>query len=313
MKCFVSGGAGFIGSHLIDRLMAENHEVIVYDNLSLGSKEKIEHHLDKKNFKFIESDLLDLEKLKHAMTGADIVFHLAANSDISNNDVTNIDLKQGTIVTYNVLESMRFNNIKKIVFSSTSAIYGEADIKPTPENYGPLLPISFYGASKLACEGLISSFCHNFNFQAWMFRFANIIGSRGSHGILPDFVKKLNENPKELEILGDGSQKKPYLEVKNCVDGILFGWKNSNKQINYFNLGCIGATDVVTIADTIVQELGLKNVKYNFTGGKRGWPGDVAEVAFDVSKINRLGWKARYTSDEAVRAGARDFIKEQEK
>jgi len=198
--------------------------------------------------------------------------------------------------------------VKQIVFSSSSTVYGETPSIPLPENYGPLLPISVYGAAKLAAEALISSFCHTFDMQGWIFRFANVVGERGTHGVIVDFIKKLRRNPKELEILGDGRQRKNYLYVEDCVDGILFGFDHSKDQINLFNLGSTGATEVTRIAEMVVEEMGLKDVKFSYTGGERGWKGDVPKFQFDVSKINKLGWNAKYSSDEAVRKAIRDLL-----
>jgi UDP-glucose 4-epimerase len=311
MKFFITGGAGFIGSNLAEELLQKG-DVTVYDNLSLGKKEFLDNlKHEKHHLKLIEEDLLDMEKLTKEIKGHDVVWHLAACSDISQGGKqTDMDLKNGTIATYNVLEAMRLNNIKKIVFSSTSAIYGETDKLPIPEDHGPLFPISFYGASKLAGEALISSFCHNFDFQAWIYRFANVVGRHGTHGALFDFINKLKSNPEELEILGDGKQSKPYIEVKDCVAGMIFGYENAKEQLNYFNLGCNGNTCVTKIAEAVVKEMGLEDVKFNFTGGSRGWKGDVPLVAYDVTKVNKLGWHAKYTSDEAVAAAAKDLVKE---
>lgn len=308
MKFFVTGGAGFVGSHLVDRLIKEGN-VTIYDNLSLGKKEFIERHLPNKSFRYIEADLLDLNKLKTEMGGHDVVFHLAANSDISKGTKdTTIDLNQGIIATYNVLESMKLNGIKKIVFSSTSAVYGEADIIPTPESYGAKLPISLYGAGKLAGEALISAYCHLYGIQAWIFRFANIIGERSTHGVMFDFIKKLRKNPKELEILGDGKQKKPYLYVKDCVDGMIYGFKHANDGVNVFNLGCDGNTNVDHIAKIVIEEMNLKNVNIIHTGGKRGWKGDVPFVDFDTSKMRNIGWKPSLGSDEAVKKAIKIYL-----
>ena len=310
MKAFVTGGAGFIGSHLVDRLMQKDSYTI-FDNLSSGRVEFVEHHLDKNNFELVQADLLDLSKVKKAMKGHDTIFHLAANPDarlgIRNTD---LDLKQETLVTYNILESMRIKGIKKIVFSSSGTIYGETPVIPLSEDYGPVLPISLYGAGKLASEGLISAFCHTFNMQAWIFRFANIVGERGTHGVIFDFINKLKKNPHELEILGDGTQEKPYLHVKDCVKGIIFGLQNSNERVNVFTLGCDSSTDVTTIANVVVEEMGVKNVRFKYTGGDRGWPGDVPQVRFNCERINKLGWKARHTSDEAVRLAVKALVKE---
>jgi len=311
MKIFITGGAGFIGSNLVDKLMKENYKVVVYDNLSSGKKKFVSPYLANSNFKLITGDLLNKNLLGKNMKGCDIVFHLAANSDISyGTKYTDVDLKQGTIATYNLLEVMRRRDVKKIVFASTSAVYGEAKIAPTAENYGPLFPISYYGASKLACEGLISAFCQNYNIQAWIFRFANVVGKNGTHGVVVDFIKKLRKNPRALEILGDGRQAKPYLYAKECVEGILYGVKNSDKRLNYFNLSCPGATRTKIIADIVVKEMDLKNVSYKYTGGKRGWLGDVPQVRLDPTKINNLGWKAKLTSSQAVKMGVQALLKQ---
>lgn len=309
-KIFITGGAGFIGSNLIDRLIENNH-IIVYDNLSSGKMAYLQNHLGKRNFKFVKGDLLNKNLLEKSIKSSNVVFHLAANSDISyGTKYTDIDLKQGTIATYNVLEAMRKKNVKKIIFASTSAIYGEAKITPTAENYGPLFPISYYGASKLAGEGLISAFCHNYNMQAWIFRFVNVIGENGTHGVALDFIKKLRKNPEELEILGDGEQTKQYLYVKECIEGVLYGFKNSNKKINLFNLTCQRAIKVKTIATMVMKEMGLKNVKFKYTGGKRGWPGDIPQVRLDPAKINKLGWKAKLSSGQAVKLGIKNLLKQ---
>jgi len=312
MRIFVTGGAGFTGSHLVDRLMVSNNRVTVFDNLSSGRMKFIQQHMGKDNFRLIEADLLDLDKVKEAVVGHEVVIHLAANPEarwgIEN---TELDLKQETIVTYNILEAMRVNGIKKIVFASSGCIYGETPVIPLPEDYGPVLPISLYGAGKLASEGLISAFCGTFDMQAWIFRFANVVGARATHGAIFDFIQKLRKNSSELEILGDGNQCKPYLHVEDCVEGILFGFRNSHDKVNVFNLGCSSATDVNTIARMLVEEMGLKGVSFKYTGGDRGWPGDVPQVRFNVEKINKLGWKARYTSDEAVRKAIRDILRKE--
>lgn len=307
-KYFLTGGAGFIGSHLADRLVNMG-TVTVYDNLSSGKKEFIEHHFGKKNFCFIQADLLDSDALKETIKRHDVVFHIAANPEArAGIRDTDLDLEQGTIATYNVLEAMRLNGIKKIVFASSSTVYGETPIEPIPEDYGPLQPISLYGASKLACEGLITAFCHLFSMQAWIFRFANVVGVRATHGVILDFMNKLKGSPGELEILGNGTQEKPYIYVEDCVEGILWGLRHSNGQVNMFNLGASSSTSVSTIARMLAEEMELTNVKFRYTGDERGWPGDVPQVRFDTSRMERLGWKTKYGSDEAVRKAIRNIL-----
>ena len=309
MKAFVTGGAGFIGSHLVENLIYKDYSVTVYDNLSSGKKQFIEKHLKNENFKFIEADLLDLNRLKKEIKGNDVVFHIAANPFVRlGEQYTDLDLKQGIISTYNVLEAMRLTDIKKIVFSSSGVVYGETTASTISETYGPTMPISFYGAGKLGAEGLISAFCGTFGFQAWIYRFANVVGFRGTHGVIVDFINKLRKNPKELEILGDGKQCKPYFHVSDCVGAILFGFEHSNSQINLFNIGCRTTTKVTKIAEMVVEEMGLSSVKFRYTGGDRGWKGDVPHFHLDISKIENLGWKMHYTSDEAIRKAIREVL-----
>jgi UDP-glucose 4-epimerase len=308
MRYFVAGGAGFIGSHLVDRLV-NTGGVAVYDNLSSGKREFIQHHLNRDSFRFIQGDILDRDRLAKAMKGSDAVFHMAANPEVrAGTDDTELDLKQGTIATYNALETMRLHGIKRVVFASSSTVYGEVAGLPIPEDYGPLQPISLYGASKLACEGLITAFCHLFDMQAWIFRFANVVGSRATHGVIFDFINKLKRNPAELKILGDGTQQKPYIHMQDCVDGILYGFQHSDAQVNVFNLGNSDVTRVTTIAQMLVESMGLANVKLKYTGGERGWPGDVPQVRLDTLRMEKLGWKPKYNSDEAVRIAIKEIL-----
>ena len=235
--------------------------------------------------------------------------HLAANSDISKGaQITDIDLQIGTVATYNVLESMRKNDVKKILFSSSSAIYGVAKQVPTPEDIGPLLPISLYGASKLACEALISAFCHNYGMQAWIYRFGNVIGRNSTHGAAYDFVHRLKSDPTKLRILGNGLQAKPYIHVDDLINGIWYGYDHSSEEVNYFNLATEGNTSVKTIAESIIQHIGLENVELEYTGGSQGWRGDVPQVALDTRKIQALGWIPEYSSEGAVVAGTKDIV-----
>lgn len=310
---FVTGGAGFIGSHLIDRLV-EIGKVTVYDNLSSGRKEFIQCHFNKENFDFIQADLLDFSTLKRAISNHDAVFHLAANSDVrAGIGKTDLDLRQGTIATYNVLEAMRLNGINKMAFASSHTVYGEAGMTPVTEDYSPLLPISLYGASKLASEGLISAFCHLFNMQAWIFRIANVVGARSSHGVIFDFIHKLRQNPKKLEILGNGTQQKPYVHINDCIDGMLFGFEYCHDNANVLNLGPTSSISVNAIANMVVEAMGLPSVKLSYTGGNRGWKGDVPQGRLGVSKLNKLGWKPKYGSDEAVRQAVKDMLRIEER
>ena len=312
MKAFVTGGAGFIGSHLVDKLIDRGDCVTVFDNLSSGKKQFLEPHFKNNNFRFVEADLLDINNVKKEIKEHDTIFHIAANPFVRLGEKqTRLDLDQGAVATYNILESMRLNDIKKIVFSSSSVVYAETPPIALPETYGPTLPISLYGAGKLAAEGLISAFCGTFGFQAWIYRFANVVGIRGTHGVIVDFIDKLNKNPKELEILGDGKQQKPYLHAIEVCDGIIHGFEHSNEQVNLFNLGVDSSTTVTRIAEMVVEEMGLKDVEFKYTGGKRGWAGDVPRFQLDATKINNLGWKAKYTSDEAVRKAIREILDSQ--
>ncbi len=309
MKYFITGGAGFIGSHLVDRLMSEGNAVTVYDNLVSGKKEHINDHINKTGFQFIEADLLDSTALTEAMKGHEIVWHLGANTDIpGGNKQTDLDLKNCVIATHSMLEAMRQTGIKQLLFASSSTVYGELVREVTAEDNGPLLPVSLYGAGKLAGEGFISAYCHLFNLRACIFRFGNVLGARMGHGIIYDFIHKLQRNPTELEILGDGNQEKNYFLVEDCLDGMFCALHNSNKQYDVFNLGSPTTVKVRDIAGIVIEEMGLKDVRLHFTGGERGWPGDVPKVFYDVDKINQLGWKAKYSSAEAVRIASRRLL-----
>jgi len=310
MKYFVTGGAGFIGSCIIDRVIGKN-EVTVYDNLSSGKEEHVSHHFKNKNFKFVKADLLDFDRVAKEMKGHDTVWHIAANPDIrKGTESSRYDLEQNTLVTYNVLEAARRNDINSVVFSSTSTIYGPAKVIPTPEDYGPCLPISLYGASKLACEGLVSAYSSLYGIRAWIFRFANIIGKRSTHGILPDLVDKLNKDRSRLEVLGDGKQRKSYLLVEETVDGMFFAFERAKDQLNYFNLGSSDQITVKRIVDILVEEANLRDTKIVYTGGEVGWKGDVPRFLLSPEKMAKLGWKAKHSSEEAVRIATKLVIEE---
>jgi UDP-glucose 4-epimerase len=310
MNYFVTGGAGFIGSHLADSLTGMG-EVTVYDNLSSGRREYLGQNLDKGGFRFVQADLLDREQLAEAMKGSEVVFHMAANPEVKDAaGNTELDLKQGTIATYNVLEAMRLNDVREIVFASSSTVYGDTSGKPVAEDYGPLQPISLYGASKLASEGLITAFCHLFGMQAWIFRFANVVGDRATHGVISDFISKLRRNPALLQVLGDGLQEKPYIHVRDCVKGMLFGFQHAHQEVNVYNLGNDDAVSVTEIAHMVVEVMELSGVTLNYTGGKRGWPGDVPRVRLDTSRMEALNWRPEHNSREAVRKAIREILGE---
>lgn len=307
----VTGGAGFIGSYLVDCLMKTGNNITVFDNLSSGKIEFIKKHLGNPDFKLIKGDLLDIKKIETACRGIDFIFHVAANPDVKlGASDTKVHFDQNILATYNLLEAMRKNKVKKIAFTSTSTIYGEAQIMPTPENYGPLIPISLYGASKLACEALITSYSHTFEIQCWIFRFANIVGPRSTHGIIVDFINKLRENSTQLEILGDGKQEKSYLHIAECVDAILFAIEKSQDNVNIFNIGSEDTISATRIGEKIVEEMGLSGVKFIYTGGNRGWKGDVPKMRLGIEKLKSFGWNPVYTSERSVKETARAIIKE---
>ena len=310
MRYFVTGGAGFIGSTMVDRLLSdERNEVTVYDNFCSGQESYIEHHFSDKRFRLVRGDTLDIGRLKDALAGHEFVFHFAANPDIAKSMIeTDLDLKQTIIATYNLLEAMRVNGVKKIAYSSGSGVYGDVGLTETPEDFGPLLPISMYGASKLGAEGLISAFCHMFDIQAWIYRFANVVGQRQTHGVGYDFIRKLKKDPHKLEILGDGTQSKSYIHVSDIINAMHFVINNTHDSRNIFNVATDDYITVNQIAGIVAEEMGLKDVKIQFTGGDRGWKGDVPVVRFNIEKVHRLGWQAKHTAGEAIRLSIKEML-----
>jgi len=274
------------------------------DNLCLGKEENIAHQMHNKDFKFRKIDVLDFKKLNKLFMKEkfDVVFHLVANSDIRQSSAeTSLDLRLNFLSTYNVLEAMRINKVKQIVFASTSAIFGDT-AKVINEDMGPLIPISFYGASKLSAEAYISVYVHNFGLKAWLVRFPNVVGERATHGVIYDLMLKLKKNKRTLVVLGDGEQEKPYLYVKELVEGMFYVWKKARAKYNYFNLGSRSTIKVSKIVEILLEELGLiGTTQVKYTGGDRGWVGDVPRFKYSLAKVNRLGWKALSNSEQAVR------------
>ena len=311
MRALVTGGAGFIGSHLVDELVDAGYSVKIIDNLSSGNLALVNHQIAAGNAEFIEGDITSIDDVLKATKEVDVVFHMAANPDIRlGTQVTDTDLKQGTIATYNILEAMRINNVNKIVFASSSVVYGEDAPMPTPESFGPCLPISLYGASKVGSEGLITSWVGTFDFQAWIFRFANIIGNRGTHGVIFDFIHKLKRDNSRLEVLGNGLQEKSYMEVKDCVRGMMHIFNTSTSPINLYNLGSHDTCSVRRIAEIVVEETGCRDATIEYTGGDRGWAGDIPRAMLSIEKMLSTGYDVKYNSEAAVRHTTKCLIEE---
>jgi UDP-glucose 4-epimerase len=300
MQYFITGAAGFIGSTLADRLLAGGHSVVGYDNFSTGMHEFIAPAMAKLEFKLVEGDLLDSEKLAQAMAGADTVFHLAANADVRFGlEHPRRDLEQNTIATFNVLEAARVNGVKTIAFSSTGSVYGEPAAHPTPEDAPFPVQTSLYGASKLACEGLIAAYSEGFGVRAFVFRFVSILGERYSHGHVFDFVQRLTADPSTLHILGNGRQRKSYLYVQDCVDAMLTALERGEGRFNLFNLGTSEYCEVNDSAGWISERLGLKP-RFTYSGGERGWVGDSPFIFLSTDRIRSLGWEPKLSIRTAV-------------
>ncbi|MFA6330068.1 MAG: NAD-dependent epimerase/dehydratase family protein [Candidatus Micrarchaeia archaeon] len=314
-KIVVTGGAGFIGSHLVDRLVSEGNDVVAIDNLASGRLEFLARSKGKPNFKFVKADLLKPEQYSAELAGAKVIYHLAANPDIKA-AITNtrIEVDQGVLSTYNLLEQARKKDVPSIVFSSSSVVYGEPRVVPVPEDYGPATPISLYGASKLAGEGFLSAYCGTFGMKGIAYRFANVVGARATHGVIYDFSLKLREDPGKLEVLGDGLQTKSYILVEECVDAMLFGAsKRLGKmpsEMEVYNIANRDWVSVAEIAKQVIAAFGYKGTKISFTGGARGWPGDVPKVMLDGAKLAKLGWKPKLNSLDTVKAAAKIIWKE---
>lgn len=311
MKIFISGGAGFIGSHIVQRLLPDAlvDSVVVYDNFTSGSMEHLKVVVSNPKLKIVDGDIKHLGMLTHAMVGTDLVIHFAANPDIAKAvKQPDIDFWEGTYLTQNILEAMRVNGVPEILYTSGSGIYGEAPDVAFKESYGPCFPISTYGASKMACEVLISSYCHMFSMRGRAFRFANVVGPKQTHGVGYDFIRRLKQDPTQLRILGDGSQSKSYIYVEDVIDAMLLvhgnAAENQGQCFDVFNVATDDYICVTEIANIACRLAGLKpgSVDYQYTGGDRGWKGDVPKVLFDVTKIKKLGWRAQRNSAQAIEA-----------
>jgi UDP-glucose 4-epimerase len=302
-RVLVTGGAGLVGSHLAADLLDRGATVRVADDLSKGTRDRVPDGAE-----FVEADLTDPDDVARAVTDdLDVVFHFAAYTD-TNYDDDRALFEENTEMTYNVLERMREVGVDRFAFTSSSTVYGEAP-RPTPEDYAPLEPISMYGSAKLADEALISTFAHSYGVRSWVFRFANIVGPRQRGNVIPDFIEKLAEDPTELEILGDGRQEKSYMHVSECVDAIRHVVENADAAYNVYNLGTRTTTSVTDIADIVSEELGV-DPEYAYTGGDRGWTGDVPKMRLSIEKLAALGWEPSVESDAAVRRSARELIDE---
>ncbi len=310
MRVLVTGGAGFIGSHLCDALLERNYELWCVDNLYLGKEINIEHLKGKKRFHFCKLDVLNRAAMDGLFSEAefDTVFHLAANSDIRQGGKNHkIDLQLNFLSTFEILEAMLRHKVKKIFFASTSAIFGKAT-EILCEDYGPVMPISFYGASKLAAEGYMSVFVENYDFKGWILRFPNVVGERCTHGAVYDFIMRLKRDPSHLIVLGDGTQTKPYLYVKDLVRAILMVFDKATEQLAIYHAGNETLTSAREIAEIVTEEMGLTGIPIEYKGGKTGWAGDVPYFKYDTSKIKMLGFRNSYNSTESVRLAVRKIL-----
>jgi len=312
----VTGGAGFIGSHLVDSLIQKGADVVVFDNLSSGSKENLHKSMGKPNCKFFQADLKDLNRISDALTNVDLVYHLGANPEVRDVDPKS-HFHENQVATFNLLEAMRKSSARKIVFASTSTIYGEASVQPTPEDYGPLIPISTYGASKLACEALISSYAYTYGIRGLILRLGNTIGSRSNHGVIADFLRKLRNNPNVLEVLGDGSQVKSYIHFTDCLSAISVAsekFLQNSARVEIYNVSSVDKITVRRIAEIVLEATGSK-AGFQLTGGidgGRGWMGDVKSMQLSIEKLQSLGWKPKYDSEGAVQKAVRELMNQGE-
>lgn len=313
-KVLLTGGAGFIGSHVVEILAPQGYDITVVDNLSNGRIEYIADHLDRPNVRFLQGDVADADFVRGVVPGHDLVWHLAANTDIIGSHARPTrDLRDCAVATFTLLDAMREAGVRDMLFASTGAVYGNLCLDNyVGEDTGPLLPVSSYGAGKVAGEAFISSFCHVYGLRAWIFRFGNVLGARMTHGVIFDFLRRLQENPSELLILGDGTQEKNYFLVEECIAGMAYAYQNApmtpGKPCDVYNLGTSSVTRVVALAAIVIEEMGLNGTKIKIQGTPRAWPGDQPRVHFSVDKMTALRWVAKMTSDEAVRIAVRRML-----
>lgn len=317
LRSLVTGGAGFLGSHLVDNLMGMESYMTVFDDLSVGSLENVGKWLEDKHFKFVKGDLKRPEEVGKVVEQVDLVFHLAANPEVRIGETDpKTHFEENLVATFTLLEAMRKStSAKNLVFASTSTVYGEAEVMPTYENYGPLIPISTYGASKLGCEALVCSYAYTFGLRVLILRIANIVGSRAGHGVIIDFIDKLEADSSRLEVLGDGTQKKSYLHVDDGVNAILHltrKFLRSEDRVSIYNIGSLDQVSVGRIAQIVAEEMGLRDVEFAFTGGVdggRGWRGDVKVMLLSAEKLLKTGWMPKYNSEQAVRLATQQILK----
>lgn len=312
MNYFVAGGAGFIGSHMVDRLIrTELGQVTVFDNFSSGSRGHLEPHLDNPRLKIVEGDLKDLDAVKAAIAGCDRAYHFASNPDIAKAMAQPaVDFWEGTYLTQNLLEAIRVCGVKVLVYASGSGVYGDVGDLAVTEDHSPMQPISPYGASKLSCEVTIHAYTHMFGLKALVCRFANVVGDQQTHGVAYDFIRRLRKDPTHLRILGDGTQSKSYIHVDDIVSGLQYFIGRAQGPYTYYHLATEDYLTVTEIADLVAEEMHLKNVEYQYTGGDRGWKGDVPIVRFDLSKAHGDGWRAKRNARQAMRAAIQHMIEE---
>ena len=311
-RYFITGGAGFIGSHLVNHLLDKtDSRVTVYDNYCNGRDYAYGNRIADKRLNIVRADVRDIGSLRAAMTDHDIVYHLASNADIARSATEpDIDFWNGTYLTHNTLEAMRLTNVKRILFTSGSGVYGEVPPIPIPEKYDSMVPISTYGACKLACESLISAYCHMYDFVGTVVRFANVVGGQQTHGVAYDFIRRLAHDPTQLKIYGNGQQTKPYVHTQDIIAALRMLESAQAENFDVFNVGSEDHVTVTEIADIIVREMNLSNVTYNYTGGARGWKADVPVYQLNSNKIRSMGWQNKLSSREAVEASVRAMIRD---